>query len=159
MLCLPLSPSTQFRLPLWSKLIPHANLSKRDSEPGGKTGIVVSVLPQTLLPVTIRAFQWERPRCSETPSLPKPGDHWGQDHVHHHGSSHHHRPDPATEILQQNQAVSNVCIAQECVDEDSRGVTIPSPNFYSVGIIILLHFGGNRLMSLHFCLIQQFKSK
>lgn len=39
MLCLPRTPSTQIRLPLWSKLIPCANLPNRDSEPGGKTGI------------------------------------------------------------------------------------------------------------------------
>lgn len=69
MLCLPPSPSAQICFPLWSKIIPHANLSNRDSEPGEKTGIVVSVLPQTLLPVTVQAFQWERPRCSETPSV------------------------------------------------------------------------------------------
>ena len=114
LLCLPPSPSTQIRLFLCSKLIPRANLPNRDSEPGGKTGIVESVLPQTLLlPVTVRAYRWERPRCFETPSFPKPGGRRDQDHVHHHGSSHHHRPDPATEILQQNQTVSNA--------EDSRG--------------------------------------
>lgn len=94
----------------------------------------MSVLPQTLLPVTIGAFRWERLRCSETQSLPKPGGRRGQDHVHHPGGSHHHRPDPAAEVLQQNQTVSNARIAQECVEEDSRGPTSPSPNFGSVQV-------------------------
>lgn len=39
MLYLPPSPSTQIHLPLWSELIPRANLPNCESEPGGKTGI------------------------------------------------------------------------------------------------------------------------
>lgn len=115
MLCLPPSPSTQIRLPLWSKLIPHANLPNRESEPGGKTRIVGTGLPPSLLPVTVQAFQWERLRCLELcspidPEAPATSA-GGQDHVHHLGGPHHHRSDPAAEILQQNQTVSKVWIA------------------------------------------------
>lgn len=152
MLCLPPSPSTQIRLPLWSKLIPRANLPKRESEPGGETGIVRTVPPPTLLPFTVRAFQWKRPGCSELccpNTLKARGYCQGQDHVHHLGGPHHHRSDPAAEILQQNPTVSMVWIAQECGWRKQRVCNPLSNLLLRSSIITLLHLSKNRLMSSH----------